>query len=161
MKKEARRNLIPPPGVSAPTPAPTPQTTSAGLLVGVYALVKLDSFAFLHLFNCEVRITQRLVEVTGHGDEWEQWVPLRQGWTARARGYLDRAAAVSATYIGKGANKTAPGPEMTLTLYSDYGTTPIFTGLCFSEEITLQRSQAMVEQEISLRGSVAPSVGPA
>src|SRR5213076_1863869 len=92
MRKPASRGISVISGAEGPVGPPgVPPTAAAGLLVGVYAQVTLSTIGTLHLFEGELRITQSLVQVTGHGDEWEQWVPLRQSWTARLRGYLTRA----------------------------------------------------------------------
>lgn len=151
------------PNASIPAPG-APLAAPPDLLVGVYALATLGPptpVIVLHLFDCQVKISQKLVEVTGHGDEWDQWVPLRQGWTATARGYLTRSGAATVTYVGQSAKKSASGPELTFALYSDWGTTPIFAGTCFMEDCTISRPNAMVEQEITLRGSTTPTTGPA
>lgn len=137
-----------------------PQNTAAGLIHGVYALCTLSNIGTLHLFDFEIKVTQKLIEVTAHGDEWEQWIPLRQGWTGRARGYLSRAAAATATYIGGAAKISASPAAGTFIGYSDFGTTIIFQGEIYAEDITLQFPNAMVEQEITFRGSMAPTTGP-
>src|SRR5436190_16314585 len=161
------------PAPSAPLPGAssggTPITTDAGLLAGVYGSATLNGITLLHLFDWSIKVTQTLSEVTAHGDEWEQWKPLRQGFTGRARVYLSRAAAISdaarRSYLGgtntsaSAARLTAPGAEMTFTGYSDFGTTVLFTGLCFAEDITIEVPNAMATQEITFRGSVAPSAG--
>lgn len=149
-----------PPGAPLAPPG-TPIATSADLLVGLYATCTIDKITTLHLFDWEVRVTQTLTEVSAHGDEWEQWIPLRQGWTARARGYLTRSAAATATYIGGGAyDLSSSGDEITFTGYSNFGSTAIFTGTCYADQVTLTVPNAMVEQEITLRGNAAPSTGP-
>ena len=143
-----------------PAPGAVP-STSAGLLVGLYAQVTISGISVLNLFDAEVRVRQTLTEVTAHGDEWEQWIPLRQGWTARARGYLTRAGAASTTFIGGSAKISASPAAMTFTMWSDMGTNVIFLGECFAEDISITRPNAMVEQEVTLRGSIAPNSGPA
>lgn len=158
---------------SAPFPGTTsgtaPITTDAGLLAGVYATCTLAGITVLHLFDWSIKVTQTLIEVTAHGDEWEQWVPLRQGFTGRARGYLSRSAAIASgttrSYLG-GTNTTtsalrlgSPGAEMSFVGYSDFGSTVLFTGNCFAEDITIEVPNAMATQEINFRGSVAPTVG--
>lgn len=158
MRKSSKAPGAPPPGASSQG---TPQASSPDLLVGVYALATISGITVLHLFDWEIRIRQSVVEVTAHGDEWEQWIPLRQGWTGRARGYMTRAAAASATYHGGGAfDLSSSGDELTFIGYSDFGDTVIFQGACFAEEVTLSVPNAMVEQEITLRGSVAATTGP-
>lgn len=161
------------PAPSAPLPGAssggTPRTTDAGLLAGVYGQATLSGITVLHLFDWSIKVTQTLIEVTAHGDEWEQWIPLRQGFTGRARGYLSRAADITSatkrSYLG-GTNTSAgplrlgaPGSEMTFIGYSDFGTTVLFQGLCFAEDITIEVPNAMATQEINFRGSVAPTAG--
>lgn len=149
-----------PPRVSLAAPGAAP-TSPADLLVGIYATCTVDKITTLHLFDWELRITQSLTEVTAHGDEWEQWIPLRQGWTARARGYMTKAATVTDLYHGGGAfDRSSSGDEITFTGYSDFGSTVLFTGTCFAEQVTLTFPNEMVEQEITIRGSAAPSAGP-
>jgi hypothetical protein len=142
-------------------PPGAPVTWTPGLLHGVYGLMTLSGIATLHLYNCRIRVEQSLADVTGHGDEWEQMVALRQRFSGTATGYLSRSAAATATYIG-GAHKISASPgEMTVHVYSDFGTTEIFTGTVFSEDVTISFPNAMVEQEITFRGNAAPTLGPA
>src|SRR5204863_7980223 len=76
------------PAPNAPFPGAssggTPIATDAGLLAGVYGSATLNGITILHLFDWSIKVTQTLIEVTAHGDEWEQWKPLRQGFTGRA-----------------------------------------------------------------------------
>ena len=138
-----------------------PQTSGPNLLAGVYAQCTIDKITTLHLFDWELRFRQNLIDVSGHGDEWEQWKPGRSGWTLRARGYLSRSGAATVTYYGGGAlDQSSPGDEITVNCYSDMGTTVIFTGTCYAEDISLSAPNAMVEQEITVRGNAAPSAGP-
>src|ERR1051326_512484 len=149
------------PGAAAA--AAVPITTHANLLHGVYGLCTVSGITLLHLFEWRVRVSQKLLEVTAHGDEWEQWVQLRQGWTGMAKGYLTRSA--TATYINGAAKLSAIGPAMTFTGYSDMGESTgahkIIVGEILYEDITIEVPNAMVTQEITFRGSVAPTGGPA
>ena len=138
-----------------------PQTSGPNLLAGVYATCTISGVGTLHLFDWELRFRQSLVDVTAHGDEWEQWKPLRQGWSLRARGYMTRSAAATDIYHGAGAlDRSSSGDELTVNCYSDMGTTVIFTGTAYAEDITLSVPNAMVEQEITVRGNAAPTAGP-
>lgn len=150
---------------AATTPAAMPPgaapTDSANLLHGVYATCTISGIGTLHLFDFELRFRQTLIDVSGFGDEWEQWKPGRQGFTLRGRGYMSRSAAANTTYWGGGTlDLGSPGAEQTINCYSDMGTTAIFTGTGYAEDISMSAPQAMVEQEITLRGSAAPSAGP-
>jgi hypothetical protein len=147
-----------PPGAGPPG---LPPTDSANLLAGVYAKVDITNAGTLHCFDWEIRFRQALADVSGHGDEWEQWKPVRQGWTMRARGYMTRSAPDTTTYWGDDALKQlSPGDECTVACYSDYGTTVIFTGTAYAEDISMSAGyEAMVEQEITVRGNAAPSAG--
>lgn len=147
----------------AAVPPGAPQNTSADLLVGVYASVDITGVGTLHCFDWELRFRQQLVDVSGHGDEWEQWKPVRQGWTLRARGYLTRSTPAADTYYGSGAlDRSSPGAEVTANCYSDYdtGQTPIFTGTAYAEDVSLSAPNTMVEQEITIRGNATPTAGP-
>lgn len=150
--------LVPP---AAPMPGAAP-AASADLLVGLYATCVVSGIGTLHLFDWELRFRQNLIDVSGHGDEWEQYVPHRQGFTLRARGYMTRSGAANTTYYGGGAlSATAPGAEQTVNCYSDFTQTLIFTGTCYAEDISFSAPNAMVEQEITLRGNAAPDIdGP-
>lgn len=149
---------------------PVPQDTDAGLLHGVYGLCIMTGITILHLFDWQVTVTQKLLDVTAHGDEWEQWIQLRQGWTGRAKGYLTRSGVNH--YIAGAAKLSGVGPPLTFTGYSDmgeiHGASPgpagvriIIAGEILYEELTIQVPNAMVTQEITFRGSVAPTGGPA
>jgi hypothetical protein len=146
-------------GDPVPVPGAAP-TTSPNFLPGIYALATINGTAVLNLFDGEVHVTQDTSDVTGHGDEWHQMKPLRQRWTARLRGYMVRSATAAQTYIGGGSAKAVSGPELTLTVYSDYGTTAIFVGTCYAEEMTINLSDALVEQEFNLVGNSTPTTGP-
>lgn len=153
MKRAAAAPAFGPPG-AAPT-------DSANLLHGVYASCTINGITTLHLFDWELQFRQALVDVSGYGDEWEQWKPVRQGFTLRARGYMTRSAAATATYWGGGTlDIGSPGAEQTINCYSDMGTTIVFTGTGYAEDVSMSAPQAMVEQEITIRGNAAPSAGP-
>jgi hypothetical protein len=125
--------------------------------------VTLSGIAILHLFDWEIKLTQQLLDASGHGDEWEQWVPLRQGWTGRARGYMTRGALTADTYVAAAKLSDSPA-EMVFTGWSDMGmanATRILVGTIYWEDITIAAPNAMVTQEISFRGNMAPTVGPA
>lgn len=74
---------------------------------------------------------------------------------------MTRSAAAADTYIGETTKLSASPAVLTFAGYSDYGTTKIFEGTCLWEDIVIQVPNAMVEQEITLRGNTAPTTGPA
>ena len=125
----------------------------ANRLRGRYAQASAGG-AIANLFDWELTIEADYEDVTAHGDEWEQVVPLKQRWTFRARGYITTAGT---TYLA--AFNTAGAPAaVSIIAYTDNGTTARFTAQGYPTRGSITAPMTMVEQSFEFRGAGAPTV---
>lgn len=142
------------PGVGEPT-------AGTDRLHGLFALATVGSVSTLLCFEWEVNFTLDTLESAGHGDLWKYPVAVRQGWTARVKGYFTRAGVASATYIATGGKQSADPVAVTFTGYSTPGaTTAIFIGDGLITRANFSAPMAMVTQEIEITGVGPATTGP-
>jgi hypothetical protein len=111
-------------------------------------------------FEWEVTFTQEFADSTAHGDFWDFPVPIKQMWTARAKGYFTAAGAATATYIYGNSKQTGDPATVTFTGYSTPGTTTkVFEGVGYASRGNFTSPQGMVTQEVEIRGYGAPTTG--
>jgi len=148
-----------PPG-SGPFPGAAP-TAGANRLHGRYAFAAVTGISTLLCMEWEVNWTLSTLDSAGHGDLWEYPVPLRQGWTARVKGYFTRAGIATATYLARAGDLTDDPLVVTFTGYSTpAATTAIFVGDGFITRANFSAPMAMVTQEIEIRGYGPATTGP-
>ena len=123
-------------------------------LNGRYAVATAGG-SIANLFDWELSIEADYEDVTAHGDEWEQVVPLKQRWTFRAKGYIT----VGGTTYLAAFNKTGAPATVTVVAYTgDLSSTVAFTAIGYPTRGNLSAPMDMATQEFEFRGAGAPSV---
>jgi hypothetical protein len=147
------------PGLPSPGAAPM---AGSNRLHGRYALATVSGIATLLCYEWEVNFTLETVDSTGHGDLWAYPVALRQGWTARVRGYFTRSGAATATYIARAGDLTNDPLVVTFSGYSTPGaTTAVFVGDGLITRANFSAPMAMATQELEIIGVGPATTGPA
>lgn len=138
---------------------PFPGAGELTRLNGRYAVCTVAGLT-LTAFEWELEVSTEFVDGTGHGDIWDVPVPLKYLWTARVRGYYDTANNPY-THLYNGQIVATP-PDITAIAFiaykDDTPTTAVFTGNGFVTRARWNVPQAMVEQELELRGTGIPTV---
>lgn len=136
-------------------PLPTAATTR---LNGRYAVCTVGGLT-LTAHSWEIEITTEFVDGTGHGDIWDVPVPLKYMWTGRVRGFYDTANNPY-MHLYNPQISGSPPPDITsftFTAYKDaVPTTAVFAGSGFVVRARWDVPQAMVEQELEVRGTGTP-----
>jgi hypothetical protein len=141
------------------TPA-APPFPGAGVsrLNGRYAVCTVANLT-LTAFEWEVEVTTEFVDGTGHGDIWDVPVPLKYAWTGRVRGYYSTANNPY-MHLYNGQIAAPPPPDITAIAFTGYKddtpTTAVFAGNGFVVRARWNVPNAMLEQELEIRGTGIP-----
>jgi hypothetical protein len=139
---------------------PFPTAGELTRLNGRYALCTHAGLT-LTAFDWELEVSTEFVDATGHGDIWDVPVPLKYSWTARVRGYYDTSNSPY-MHLYNGQITGAPPPDITAASFvaykDDVPTTAVFTGLGLVVRARWSVPNALVEQELELRGTGVPTV---
>ncbi len=132
--------------------------SSVQRLSGRYCICQLgNTTAPLLLTEWQVQIRTDFVDGTGFGDFWDVPVPIKYLWTARARGL---ASSLNTYLQAYQVAQTGTSDILSATFIGyldDSATTKIFEGVGFTERASFQAPQALVEQEIEIRGAGNPN----
>lgn len=171
------RDLLPgaPPGATATAWSDAWLGAGSGRLHGRYATLSLGSITLL-CFEWEVVVDQEFADGTGHGEYWDNPVPLKQMWSGTVRAYhstayprnistpANYAADMAAMNLMYNASRIAGDPAaLTFTGYN--GATAaagqeIFIGSCYASRANFSAPRnGMATQEYSMRGIGAPTRG--
>lgn len=126
-------------------------------LHGQYAVATVSSVTLL-LRSWEVRYETKTVDVTAHGDDWEQMIVTTSSWRFRA---TCLAVPNTTTTLLSGLwNSTQPG-LVTVSGYSGSvgGGNLVFSGTGYATSGTFSSPEGMVEQEIEITGTGVPTAG--
>jgi hypothetical protein len=139
---------------------PFPGAGELTRLNGRYAVCTVAGLT-LTAFEWEVEVNTEFVDGTGHGDIWDVPVPLKYSWTGRVRGYYDTANNPY-MHLYNGQITGSPPPDIAAIAFVGYKddtpTTAIFTANGFVVRSRWNVPQAMVEQELEIRGTGIPTV---
>lgn len=142
-------------------PPGAPPGSKPGFLSGRYAKVTISGLT-LDCFDWEVEVSEEFADATAHGDFFNVPKPIRTDWTARARGYFRRASTDADTAINIGFASTG-SQAATFTGFKAIAAAAgdrLFSGTGLVVRANLSASNAMVEQEIEIRGDgVTPTIG--
>jgi hypothetical protein len=137
--------------------------TPANRLNGRYGIATVAGFT-LTLVDWEVEIRTEFVDATAHGDIWDIPVPLKYLWTARLRGFyhVGDATYLHAAYSAQITGSPPPdiGTVSFIGYRDDVPTNIVFSGSGYVVRSHWSSPQAMVEQELELRGVGIPASIP-
>lgn len=128
--------------------------SSVNRIVGNYAFCTIGhvtSATVLNLTDWQVQIRSEFVDATGFGDFWDVPVVIKYLWTARARGYFSNTLSYLNAYQ-QAVTAQTDVLEAQFVGYIDQRSTPIFSAFGFVERAAFMVPNAMLEQEIELRG---------
>jgi hypothetical protein len=133
--------------------------SSVNRFSGRYCICQLgNTNAVLQLTDWRVQVRTEFVDGTGFGDFWDVPVPIKYLWTARAGGLFGGGLSYLEAYH---VAQTGTSDILSATFigFADTGSSvPIFRGTGFTELAAFRAPQSMVEQEIEIRGTGAPSL---
>lgn len=124
--------------------------------IGRYAQCKIGGFVVAECFDWELTLEADHEDVTAHGDEWTVLAPLSQSWTFRARGYIPLN---TGTYANGVFNASGSPASLSVIAYTEPATsgTIRFQGTGYPTRFNLSVPMELIEQEIEVRGSGAPT----
>src|SRR5215471_8388744 len=147
------------PKTAVPTDLPMPMAGEVNRKNGRYAICAFVGGTgvgtlVLDAFDWEVEIVTDFVDGTAHGDLWDVPVPLKYSWTGRVRGYWET---LQNTYLHAFTLQAgSPVPDILTGTFTAYGddtsTVIVFQGACYAVRTRWNVPNAMLEQELELRG---------
>lgn len=126
-------------------------------LHGQFALATISGVTLL-LRTWEVRYETKTVDVTAHGDDWDQIIVTTSSWRFRATCLA--VPVTTASLLASLWNTTQPG-LVTVNAYSGAvgAGNLIFTGSGYPTSGTFSAPEGMAEQELEIVGVGAPTAG--
>lgn len=124
---------------------------------GAFAMATVSGVTLL-LRNWELRYETKTVDVTAHGDDWEQTIVTTSRWTFRATCLV--TGATNTTLLSGLWNSTQPSLATVNAYTGAVGAGSLaFTGTGYATSGSLTSPEGMMESEIEITGTGVPTAG--
>jgi hypothetical protein len=124
-------------------------------LLGKHASISIGAVKVGDAYDVTVKVGNTFEDVTAHGDDWEESVPLHGNFSLTAKKYAVNANL--AQFIKLAADTPEATTPLTVTVYQTDTTTKIFEGTFWSEDGDISLPVGKVEENLSLKGTGTPA----